>query len=67
MPMNIDCQLRERMAHNTAVFPISFYEDEFLALPTRSIPLHWHPEFEFVTASSGALENRKSTRLNSSH
>ena len=56
MPMNIDRQLRERMAHDTAVFPISFFEDEFLALPTRSIPLHWHPEFEFVTASSGVLE-----------
>ena len=54
--MNIDHQLRERMAHDTAGFPISFFEHEFVALPFRFIPLHWHPEFEFITVSSEVLE-----------
>ncbi len=56
MPMPFDHQLRERMAHDAEAFPISFFEDEFAALPSRSIPLHWHPEFELVTADSNALE-----------
>ncbi len=54
--MDVDHQLRERMAHGTEAFPISFFEDEFAALPSRSIPLHWHPEFELLSACSEALE-----------
>ena len=56
MPMPFDHQLRERMAHDAEAFPISFFVDEFTVLPSRSIPLHWHPEFELVTADSEALE-----------
>ena len=56
MPLNVDHQLRERMDHDATAFPISFFEDEFAVLPSRSIPLHWHPEFEFVSACSETLE-----------
>ncbi len=56
MSMPFNHQLRERMAHDTEAFPISFFEDEFAALPSRSIPPHWHPEFELITADSNVLE-----------
>lgn len=56
MPMPFDHQLRERMAHDAEAFPISFFEEEFAALPSRSIPLHWHPEFELVSACNETLE-----------
>lgn len=53
--MAFDNQLREHIAHS-GTFPISFFENEFVALPSRTIPLHWHPEFELVSACSGTLE-----------
>lgn len=56
MPMPFDHQLRERMAHDAEAFPISFFENEFASLPSRSIPLHWHPEFELVSACCETLE-----------
>lgn len=56
MPMPFDHQLRERMPHDSAAFPVTFFENEFSALPARSITLHWHPEFELLTALSGTLE-----------
>lgn len=56
MPMPFDHQLREHMPHDPAAFPITFFENEFAALPTRSITLHWHPEFELLTALRGTLE-----------
>lgn len=56
MPMPFDHQLREHMAHDVEAFPISFFEDEFAALPSRSVPLHWHPEFELASACSETLE-----------
>ena len=56
MPMPFDHQLREHMPHDPAAFPVTFFENEFAALPARSITLHWHPEFELLTALHGTLE-----------
>lgn len=49
MPLRLDHQLRERMEHDAAAFPLSYFDDELADLPHRAVPLHWHPEFEFVT------------------
>ena len=50
----VDDSARELMEHGTAAFPIACYHDDLQAEP---VPWHWHEE----------LEDRKSTRLNSSH
>ena len=52
----LDRQLREKMPHDAASFPISYFQDELSALPNLAGPLHWHPEFEIATAVSGELE-----------
>lgn len=56
MSITLDHQLRERMPHDAASFPISYFQDELALLPNRTGPLHWHPEFEIATAASGVLE-----------
>lgn len=56
MPIELDQHLREKMAHDTSEFPISFFRDELAALPNRTGPLHWHPEFEIATALDGILD-----------
>ena len=58
MPLILDHQLRERVTHDTAAFPISFFENEYAALPSRTIPPHWHPEFECVTAVRQPVETQ---------
>lgn len=55
MSLVLDHQLREQMEHDTMTFPISYFDDELPMLPNRVVPLHWHPEFEFVTAVCNAL------------
>lgn len=50
MPLKLDYQLRERMEHDAAAFPFSYFADELADLPHRAVPLHWHPELELVTA-----------------
>ena len=56
MAISINHQLREQMSHDTTIFPISFFYDEFALLPNREGPLHWHPEFEIATAECGTLD-----------
>lgn len=56
MSIIMDHQLREKMAHDAAAFPISYFQDELALLPNQAGPLHWHPEFEIATAASGVLE-----------
>lgn len=56
MSIILDHQLREKMSHDTTAFPISYFQDELALLPDRAGPLHWHPEFEIASASSGVLE-----------
>ena len=56
MPIRLDQQLREQIAHRDSNFPISFYHDELEQLPDWSGPLHWHPEFEIATAVDAALD-----------
>ena len=56
MSIILDHQLREKMSHDAAAFPISYFQDELALLPDRAGPLHWHPEFEIASASSGVLE-----------
>lgn len=58
MPILVDQQMRERISHETDVFPISYFERELAELPDREGPLHWHPEFEFARAETGTLEYR---------
>ncbi|MDD6051607.1 MAG: AraC family transcriptional regulator [Clostridiales bacterium] len=56
MSIILDHQLREKIAHDASVFPISYFQDELALLPNQVGPLHWHPEFEIATAASGVLE-----------
>ena len=56
MPIILNHQLRERIPHDPAVFPITFFRDELAALPDHTGPLHWHPDFEIATAMSGVLD-----------
>lgn len=56
MPIILDHQLREKLAHDTSSFPVSYFQDELALLPNQVGPLHWHPEFEIATAASGVLE-----------
>lgn len=56
MSIILDHQLREKMAHDASAFPISYFQDELALLPNQVGPLHWHPEFEIATATSGVLE-----------
>lgn len=52
----LDHQLREQLHHISPEFPITFFHDEIADLPTREGPVHWHPEFEIVTAIMGVLD-----------
>ncbi len=56
MPMILDHQLRERIPHNGAVFPITFFRNELMALRDYAGPLHWHPDFEIATAELAPLD-----------
>lgn len=56
MAIELDHQLREQIPQNNTEFPITFFHDEFAALPNRVGPLHWHPEFEIATATLYALD-----------
>lgn len=56
MPVTIDHQLKEQIAYDPAVFPISFYQNELETLAQWSGPLHWHPGFEIATAETGTLD-----------
>jgi AraC-like DNA-binding protein len=56
MPVILDHQLREQMHHISPEFPITYFHDELIALPNREGPVHWHPEFEIVTAETGVLD-----------
>lgn len=55
MPLVLDHQLREQMEHDGTSFPLSFYDNELLMLLDRVVPVHWHPEIEFVSAISNDL------------
>lgn len=56
MPIKLDHQLREQVTHDTAAFPITFFEGELTNLLNWAGPLHWHPAFEIATVESGVLE-----------
>lgn len=56
MSFILDHQLREQLHHISPEFPITFFHDEIADLPTREGPVHWHPEFEIVTAQMGVLD-----------
>lgn len=52
----IDEQLRERIDRGSEGFCISFYENEISELMDWSFPLHWHPEFELITADRETID-----------
>lgn len=56
MAINTDYHLRERLSHDTAEFPITYFHDELALHPNYEGPLHWHTEFEIATAQSGILD-----------
>ena len=56
MPIILDHQLKEYIPHSTTEFPITYFHNELVALPDRSGPLHWHPDFEIATAEYGVLD-----------
>ena len=56
MPVIIDNLLKEQNPYDTAIYPISFYQDELETLVQWSGPLHWHPGFEIATAEVGILD-----------
>lgn len=53
MPRNHE--LKETILHGTSDFPIQFYIDEFSDFHQKSIPIHWHPEFEFFMVDKGTV------------
>lgn len=55
MSLVLNHQLREQMEHDEMSFPISYFDNELPLLPDRVVPLHWHPEFEFVSAVCNEL------------
>ena len=52
----IDHVLREQQNHIASSFPITYFHDELIDIPDRKGPMHWHPEFEIVTAKTGVLD-----------
>ena len=56
MSIILDYQLREQLHHISPEFPITYFHDEIVDLPNREGPVHWHPEFEIVTAQIGVLD-----------
>lgn len=56
MPIILDHQLREQTPHKDAGFPVTYYHDELAELPHWAGPVHWHPDFEIATATSGVLD-----------
>lgn len=52
----VDHQLREQLQHISPAFPVTYFHDEMADLPNREGPVHWHPEFEIVTAKTGVLD-----------
>ena len=50
MSIILDHQLREQLHHISPEFLITYFHDEIIDLPAREGPVHWHPEFEIVTA-----------------
>ena len=52
----IDEQLREIVDRGSDGFCISFYENEISELMDWSFPLHWHPEFEIVSADRETID-----------
>lgn len=56
MSIVLDHRLREQLSHISAAFPITYFHDEMAGLPNREGPVHWHPEFEVVTARTGVLD-----------
>ena len=55
-PLTVDAQLREERGYDRIAFPAAFYRDELTVLPNRAGPLHWHPDFELLTAETGTLD-----------
>ncbi|MDO4555108.1 MAG: AraC family transcriptional regulator [Lachnospiraceae bacterium] len=47
-----DSKGRELLEHGTALFPVSCYEDDLIAL---SVPWHWHDEFEVLYVTEGRI------------
>lgn len=56
MSFLIDHMLHEQMRYISPAFPITYFHDELIELPNREGPVHWHPEFEIVTAKVGVLD-----------
>ena len=56
MAVTLDHQLKEQIAYDPAVFPISFYQNELETLAQWTGPLHWHPGFEIATAENEILD-----------
>lgn len=54
MPLGGDWQ--EKVRHGSLDFPIQYYVDELDTFPSRSVPLHWHPELEFFVVLGGDVE-----------
>ena len=55
MPLVLNHQMREQMEHDETSFPLSYFDNELPMLPDRVVPVHWHPELEFVRAISNEL------------
>ena len=73
-----DETLREIREHGTPEFPFEYYLDDIDEIGQGYVEWHWHNEIEWAWVESGKvicrignekiiLEDRKSTRLNSSH
>lgn len=54
MPLNH--LLKETVPCGSDAFPIQYYVDNLSHWSNRTVPLHWHPELEFFSVTSGDVD-----------
>ena len=52
----VDAQLRESRGYDPTKFPVAFYRSELAERPNHIVPLHWHPDFEILTAETSTID-----------
>ena len=60
MPLNQ--QLKETVLCGSDSFPIQYYVDNLSQWSNQTVPLHWHPEQEFFSVTSGIVDVQISSK-----
>lgn len=54
--MPLDQHLKETVPCGSDSFPIQYYVDNLSQWSNQTVPLHWHPEQEFFSVTSGIVD-----------